>query len=157
MKSNHSILILFVVLLTSCAAPKPFIFKGLSSIKVEKASFGKNLFNAQFLYENPNKFEVTLKKIDCNILLNNQLLTHYALDTIFVIPANASFQLPAKMEIELSSLLKNSVDILFNKPMKINVKGNATLSKGLFTKTLPIEFEVEQKLNLGSILSGSKY
>lgn len=156
MKLNNYSLILGIVLLASCATPKPFVFKGLSSIKVEKASFGKSVFNAQFLYENPNSFEVTLKKIDCDILLNNQPFTHYTLDTVFVIPANAAFQLPAKMEIELSNLLKNSIDILFNKPMKINVKGNATLSKGLFTKTLPIEFETEQKLNIGNLMSGSK-
>jgi hypothetical protein len=52
------------------------------------------------------------------------------------------------MEIELSSLLKNSVDILFNNPMKIGIKGNATISKGIFTKTIPINFETNQKLNL---------
>jgi len=52
------------------------------------------------------------------------------------------------MEIELSSLLKNSVDILLNKPMKVGIKGNATISKGIFTKTIPINFETYQKLNL---------
>ena len=40
------------------------------------------------------------------------------------------------------------MDILFNKPMKIGIKGNATISKGMFTKTVPIEFETSQKLNL---------
>jgi hypothetical protein len=52
------------------------------------------------------------------------------------------------MEVDLSLLLKNSVDILFNKPMKMGIKGNATISKGMFTKTIPINFETNQKLNL---------
>ena len=56
------------------------------------------------------------------------------------------------MEIELSILLKNTVDILFNRPMKIGVKGTATMSKGMFTKTIPIDFETTQKLNLKDIL-----
>jgi hypothetical protein len=38
--------------------------------------------------------------------------------------------------------------------MKITVKGNATLSKGIFTKHLPIEFSTEQKLNLKEALKG---
>ena len=73
---------------------------------------------------------------------------------MFDIPANAAFDLPAIMEVDLTSLLKNSIDLIFNKPMKISVKGTSTLSKGMFTKTIPIEFETTQKLNLASVLSG---
>jgi hypothetical protein len=32
--------------------------------------------------------------------------------------------------------------------MKVGIKGNATISKGMFTKTIPINFETSQKLNL---------
>lgn len=141
-----------LLFLMACGEPKPFVFKGLKSIKIEKPSFGKNIFNAQFEYQNPNNFELTLKKLDCSVFINDQLLTQYKLDSLYVIPANANFVLPAKMEIELNLLLKNTVDILFNKPMKIGVKGTATLSKGMFTKTVPIEFETTQKLNLKDAL-----
>lgn len=138
--------------LMACGEPKPFVFKGLKSIKIEKPGFGKNIFNAQFEYQNPNNFELTLKKLDCSIYINDQLLTQYKLDSLYVIPANADFALPAKMEIELNLLLKNTMDILFNKPMKVGVKGTAILSKGIFTKTIPIEFETTQKLNLKDVL-----
>lgn len=138
--------------LMACGEPKPFVFKGLKSIKIEKPGFGKNIFNAQFEYQNPNNFELALKKLDCSIYINDQLLTQYKLDSLYVIPANADFALPAKMEIELNLLLKNTMDILFNKPMKVGVKGTAILSKGIFTKTIPIEFETTQKLNLKDVL-----
>lgn len=138
----------FIFTLIACEEPKSFEFKGLKSIKVEKASLGKNIFNAQFEYKNPNDFELRLKKIDCNIFINDQKLSHYALDTNLVIPSNANFVVPAKMEIELSTLLKHSVDIMFNKPLKISVVGNAVLSKGMFTKNVPVNFTTTQKLNL---------
>jgi len=138
--------------LVACSEPKPFVFKGLKSIKIEKASFGKNIFNAQFEYQNPNNFQLSLKKLDCSIFINDQLLTQYTLDSTYIIPAHSNFVLPAKMEIELSLLLKNTVDILFNRPMKIGVKGSATMSKGMFTKTIPIDFETTQKLNLKDAL-----
>jgi len=152
MNFNKYLLACVFLFLMACSEPKPFVFKGLKSIKIEKVSFGKNIFNAQFEYQNPNNFQLSLKKLDCSIFINDQLLTQCTLDSTYVIPANSNFELPATMEIELSKLLKNSVDILFNRPMKIGVKGTATMSKGMFTKTIPIDFETTQKLNLKDAL-----
>jgi len=148
MKPIAYLLLAIILFFSACAEPSPLIFKGVQSIKIEKASLGKNSFTAEFSYQNPNRFGLVLNKLDCNVYINDQLFTQYKLDTNFTIPANAAFVLPANMEIELSSLLKNSVDILLNKPMKVGIKGNATISKGLFTKTIPINFETSQKLNL---------
>lgn len=149
----YKLLILSIVFTTvSCSQPKPFVFKGVDSIKIEKASWGKNVFKANFVYENPNNFSLTLQKLEADIFINDRLFTHYKLDTIFSIPAEANFKLPATMQVELTDILKNSVDIIFNRPMKINVKGISTLSKGMFTKTIPIEFETTQKLNLAEAL-----
>ena len=142
------------ILMISCSQPQPFVFKGLKSIKIEKASLGKNVFKAEFTYENANSFSLALNKLDADIFINDEKFTHYHLDTVFNIPANAAFDLPAIMEVDLTSLLKNSIDLIFNKPMKISVKGTSTLSKGMFTKTIPIVFETTQKLNLASVLSG---
>jgi LEA14-like dessication related protein len=148
MKPCTYLLLAIILFFAACAEPSPLVFKGVQSIKIEKASFGKNSFKADFAYQNPNRFGLVINKLDCNVFINDQLFTQYKLDTNFIIPANAQFVLPAKMDIELSSLLKNSVDILFNNPMKIAIKGNATISKGIFTKIIPINFETNQKLNL---------
>lgn len=145
-------LLSIVCITLSCSQPKPFVFKGIESIKIEKASWGKNIFKANFVYENPNNFSLTLQKLEADIFINDKLFTHYKLDTIFIIPAEANFKLPATMQVELTDILKNSVDLIFNRPMKINVKGISTLSKGMFTKTIPIEFETNQKLNLAEAL-----
>jgi LEA14-like dessication related protein len=136
----------------ACSTPQPFVFKGIKSIKIEKASFGKNIFNAKFEYQNPNNFKLTLKNLDCSVYINDQFLTKYNLDSVYMIPANSNFELPAKMEMELSLLLKNTVDIVFNKPMKISVDGSATITKGIFTKTVPIHFQTTQQLNLKEAL-----
>jgi LEA14-like dessication related protein len=148
MKSSIYLLFAVILFFTACSEPSPLVFKGVQSIKIEKASLGKNRFQADFAYQNPNHFGLVLNKLNCEVFINDQLFTQYNLDSNFAIPANAQFILPAQMEIELSSLLKNSVDILFNNPMKIGIKGNATISKGIFTKTIPINFETNQKLNL---------
>jgi LEA14-like dessication related protein len=144
------------LLIISCSSPKDFEFKGLQDIKIEKISMGKNKINAKIKYFNPNNFSMVLKQIDCDILMNNQPFTKVHLDTNFVIPANASFMVPAQMEFEMSSLVKNSMDLIFNKPIKLNIKGNATLSKGIFTRTVPIAYESNQKLNLGDAIRNLK-
>ena len=144
------------LLIISCSSPKDFEFKGLQDIKIEKISMGKNKINAKIKYFNPNNFSMVLKQIDCDILMNNQPFTKVHLDTNFVIPANASFMVPAQMEFEMSSLVKNSMDLIFNKPIKLNIKGNATLSRGIFTRTVPIAFESNQKLNLGDAIRNLK-
>jgi len=148
--------LIFSLLIISCSSPKDFEFKGLQDIKIEKISMGKNKINAKIKYFNPNNFSMVLKQIDCDILMNNQPFTKVHLDTNFVIPANANFMVPAQMEFEMSSLVKNSMDLIFNKPIKLNIKGNATLSKGIFTRTVPIAFESNQKLNLGEAMRNLK-
>ena len=149
-------ILLLMFFVAACSSPKDFEFKGLQEIKIDKISMGKNKIQAKIKYYNPNNFSMVLKQIDCDILMNNQAFTKVHLDTNYIIPANATFLVPAKMEFEMSALVKNSMDILFNKPIKLNIKGNATLSKGFFTKTVPIAFETTQKLNLGEAMKNLK-
>ena len=117
---------------------------------------GKNIIRANIRYYNPNDFSLVLKQIDCKVLLNNGKFTQLKLDTNFNVPPKKDFLLPAKLEFQMSDLVKNSMELLLNKPVKLNITGNATLSKGMFTKTVPIDYETTQKLNLGAALSGMK-
>jgi LEA14-like dessication related protein len=145
-----------MLLLSACSEPQSFEFKGLQDIQLDKLTMGKNKIRANVKYYNPNSFSLVLKQIDCKVLLNNGNFTVLKLDTNFIIPANKEFLIPAQLEFQMSDLVKNSMELLLNKPVKLNIKGNATLSKGIFTKTVPIEYETTQKLNLGAALSGMK-
>ena len=156
MKQFNYGLLFVMLLLTACSDPQSFEFKGLQDIQLEKLTMGKNTIRANIKYHNPNPFSLVLKQIDCKVLLNNGKFTQLKLDTNFTIPANQDFLLPAQLEFQMSDLVKNSMELLLNKPVKLNITGNATLSKGIFTKTVPIAYETTQKLNLGAALSGMK-
>jgi len=156
MKQLNYGLLFLMLLLAACSAPKSFEFKGLQDIQLEKLTMGKNKIRANIKYYNPNPFSLVLKQIDCKVLMNNGQFTQLKLDTNFTIPPNQEFLIPAQLEFQMSDLVKNSMELLLNKPVKLNIKGNATLSKGIFTKTVPIEYETTQKLNLGAALSGMK-
>jgi LEA14-like dessication related protein len=154
MKPLSYILLFFIPFFIACSEPQTLEFKGLQDIQLENLTMGKNKLKANIKYHNPNDFSLTLKQIDCKILLNNGHFTTLKLDTNFVIPAKKDFLLPAQFEFQMKDLVKNSMDLLFNKPVKLNILGNATLSKGIFTKTVPISYETTQKLNLTAALSG---
>jgi len=145
-----------MILLSACSEPQSFEFKGLQDIQLDKLTMGKNKIRANIKYYNPNPFSLVLKQIDCKVLLNNGNFTVLKLDTNFTIPANKEFLIPAQLEFQMSDLVKNSMELLLNKPVKLNITGNATLSKGMFTKTVPISYETTQKLNLGAALAGMK-
>jgi LEA14-like dessication related protein len=156
MKQFKYSFLFLMILLSACSEPQSFEFKGLQDVQLEKLTMGKNKIRANIKYFNPNPFTLVLKQIDCKVLLNNGNFTILKLDTNFIIPANKEFLIPAQLEFQMSDLVKNSMELLLNKPVKLNIKGNATLSKGIFTKTVPIEYETTQKLNLGTALSGMK-
>ena len=154
MKQLSTAVLFFLLFLTACSEPQSLEFKGLQDIQLDKLTMGKNKLKANIKYYNPNNFSMVLKQIDCKVLMNNGQFTTLKLDTNFSIPAQKEFLLPALFEFQMSDLVKNSMELLFNKPIKLNIIGNATLSKGMFTKTVPIAFETTQKLNLGAELSG---
>ena len=148
MRSFSLVGLVFILVLSGCAEPKSFEIKSVKSFKVEKLGIKENVFNAQLECYNPNNFGVIVKKIDCDIFINDKKLTHYLLDTNIEVPAASNFMLPAKVEIALSSILTYSVDIMFNKPFKIVVIGNATVSKGIFTKEIAINYTTTKTFNL---------
>ena len=154
MKQLITAVLFFLFFLTACSEPQSLEFKGLQDIQLDKLTMGKNKLKANIKYYNPNNFSMVLKQIDCKVLMNNGQFTTLKLDTNFNIPAQKEFLLPAQFEFQMSDLVKNSMELLFNKPVKLNIVGNATLSKGMFTKTVPIVYETTQKLNLGAALSG---
>ncbi len=148
MRSFYLICLAIVMIISGCSEPKSFEIKSVKSIKVEKLGLKENVFNAELECYNPNNFSVIVKKIDCDIFLNDQKLTHYLLETNIAVPAAANFMMPAKVQIGLSSILNHSVDIMFNKPFKIVVTGNAVVSKGFFTKEIPINYTTTKTFNL---------
>jgi LEA14-like dessication related protein len=156
MKQFNFALLFFMFLLSACSEPQSFEFKGLQDVQLDKLTMGKNKIRANIKYYNPNPFSLVLKQIDCKVLLNDGNFTVLKLDTNFIIPANKEFLIPAQLEFQMSDLVKNSMELLLNKPVKLNITGKATLSKGIFTKTVPVVYETTQKLNLGAALAGMK-
>lgn len=108
----------------------------------------KTTLAMDLVYFNPNGYGVDLKKVDCDVYVENSYLGHFNLDTSMHIPRKAEFILPARIDINMKAVLKNGLGLLFNKEVLINVKGTTRLGRAGFYKTIPFDYSEKHQLNL---------
>jgi LEA14-like dessication related protein len=134
--------------LFSCAKPKSFDYRGVKNMKIENMGFDKTILGMELIYYNPNGFGVDLKKIDCDVYIDNSYLGKYQLDTLMHIPRMAEFILPSRIAVDMKAVLKNGLNLLISKEVLINVKGTTRVGKGGIFKTVPFDYEARQRLGL---------
>lgn len=153
MKSFSSILFvaaIFSLGLVSCGSLKEPEFKGIENVRIKKFGLNESTLSLNLHYFNPNKSRIKLKKAEGDAWIDGKFLGHFIIDTLVLIPANGDFQLPVKLKMDMSSLLKNSLAALFNKEVLVKIDGKAKVGKaGLFI-SYPIRYEGKQ--NFGDML-----
>ncbi len=110
--------------------------------------FDKTVLAMDLVYYNPNGFGVDLKKVDCDVYVDNTYLGKFQLDTLMHIPRMAEFMLPSKIVVDMKAVLKNGLNLLFSKEVLINVKGTTRVGKAGFYKTVPFDYEARHALSL---------
>jgi len=138
---------LFVVLL-SCSTPKGFEYKGLNNVKVNNVGFEYLDLSLNLVYYNPNNFKVDLKKVDCDVYIDNRYLGNYALDTLMHIPKKQNFELPSRMRVSMGGVFKNAFSLFMNKEVLIKVKGKTKIGKGSIFIDVPFSYETRQTISL---------
>lgn len=139
---------LFVLLLSACAKPKDFDYRDVKNIKLETMGFEKTVLCMDLVYYNPNGFGVDLRKVDCDVYVDNSYLGKFQLDTLMHINRMAEFTLPSRILIDMKAVLKNGMNLLFSQEVLINVKGTTRVGKAGFFRTVPFNYEARHKLSL---------
>ena len=106
----------------------------------------ESTLNLDILYSNPNKTRLKLKKAEGEAWIENNYLGHFIVDTLIMIPSNGDFQLPVKLQVDMSKLLKSSVLAFLSPEVMIKITGNARVGKGFVFITYPIKYEGKQNL-----------
>ncbi len=149
MAVKNTLLLSFLLLVSaSCKKPQSFDYRDVKNVKLESMGFEKSALSMDLVYYNPNGFGVDLKKVDCDVYVDNTYLGKFNLDTLMHIPRKAEFSLPSRIIIDMKTLLKNSLNLLFSKEVLINVKGTTRVGKAGFYTTVPFTYEARHKLNL---------
>lgn len=141
--------LLCIIILSSCQKPQAFDYRAVKNVKLEKLGFEKSTLCMDLVYYNPNNFGVDLRKVDCDIYIDNHYLGKYKLDTLMHIQRKAEFVLPSSIQVDMQSIFKNVLTVLFNKEVLVNVKGTTRVGKAGFFKTIPFNYQARHKIDLG--------
>ncbi len=135
-----------MLFLAACQKPKGFDYKGVRNLNIESTGAGKSSLSLDLDYYNPNDFNVSLKKVDCDVFINNNYLGKFKLDTLMHIAKRSEFYIPAKMDIDWKDILKNSLAVILNKEVLVSVKGSTKVGKSGIFITIPFDYEEHQKI-----------
>ncbi len=149
MRTTSLLTLLVIVALTACQKPQAFDYRSVKNVKLEKLGFEKSTLNMDLVYYNPNNFGVDLRKVDCDIYIDNHYLGKYKLDTLMHIQRKAEFVLPSRIQVDMQGIFKNVLTVLFNKEVLLNVKGTTRVGKAGFFKTISFNYEARHKIDLG--------
>ncbi len=146
MKSILYLLLIFMVV--SCSKPQGFDYRDIRNFKVEKLGFEKSTISMDLIYYNPNNFGVQLRKVDCDVYIDEKYLGKYQLDTLMSIPKKAEFVLPSRMEVDMKNIFKNTFSVLFGKEVLVKVKGTTRVGKGSIFLNVPVNYEGRHKFEV---------
>lgn len=138
------LILLTIILTTSCQAPKELVYRDFKNLKVEKMGFAASTLKVDLVYYNPNNFGLQLKYTDLDIYINNNYLGHSSQDYQINIPKLAEFSMPLAIEIEMKNLIKNAIPTLLGKEVLVKITGTVKLGKANVFKTFPVSYEGTQ-------------
>lgn len=138
----------FIAVLASCSKPQGFDYRDVKNVHIENVGFSQTILAMDLVYYNPNGFGVDLKKVDCDVYIDNSYLGKFQLDTLMHIPRKAEFSLPSRIVVDMQSVIRNGLNLLFSKEVLVNVKGTTRVGKAGFYATVPFNYEARHKLSL---------
>lgn len=145
-----NLLLIFTAILifSSCKKIKSFEYRDIRNVEIKSLGFNQSALSLDLIYYNPNEFGVDLRKLNCDIYVDEHYLGKYTLDTLLHINRRSEFALPSRMAIEMKGVFKNLYAVIFNKEIQLNVKGTARVGKaGLFIN-MPINYSGKHTFSL---------
>lgn len=141
MKTKNLLLFfLIAIVLFSCKKPKAFDYRDVKNISIKSLGFDKSAVSMDLVYYNPNEFGVDLRRVECDIFIDNHYLGKYQLDTLMHIKRRSEFILPSRIEVDMKGVFKNILTVVFNKEIQLNVNGKARIGKGGIFVTIPFNY-----------------
>ncbi|MDP1843540.1 MAG: LEA type 2 family protein [Sediminibacterium sp.] len=138
----------FLLILVACAKPKDFEYRDIRNVKVNSIGFNQSALSFDLVYFNPNGFDIDLKQVSSDVYIDSMYLGKFQLDTMMHINKMSEFVLPAKINLEMKTLLLNSAKMLLNREMLIQAKGTVKAGRSGIFKTVPFVYETKSAIKL---------
>ena len=135
------ILILFAVI--SCKKLEAPVFESVDHVEIKDRTSTEVTLVADVNFYNPNKYKITLKHADIDVLLNDKPITNYTRDYHIKIDKNEHFSVPIEVVFSLSDLNTNvitsAINALLGKKQKLSYKGDIKIKAFGIKINVPID------------------
>src|SRR6218665_1379332 len=142
------LLIIFSVILASCATPKDLEFREYNSVSIDKMGFSSSSLKMNLVYYNPNNFGMDLKRTELDIYIDSTFLGHSSQDLQVPIPRKDVFTVPLKIDLDMKNLFKNGLTTLLNKEVTVRAVGTVKVGKAGVYKNFKVDYSGKQQFSL---------
>jgi LEA14-like dessication related protein len=145
MKNSYAYCIALLVLtFSACRRPKELEYRNVQNFQLKQAGVKETKISADIFLYNPNRFSLKLKRADVAVFLNDRLVGNVSLDSLFMIPRNDSFLLPVTLSLDMTNVLPDALQLLFNSQVAIKIKGSIKAGKHGLYVAVPVNYEGKQ-------------
>ena len=143
---NYLLIILMAGLFAACKKPAGFEYRRLENFRIESLGLASSRIGGNMVYNNPNNFGVTLKRVDADVFIDNDSIGHFILDTTIYVPRHAEFSVPVTMNVGMEKLFKNALGAIFGNEVQLRVTGSARAGRSGLFFNFPFTYEGKHKL-----------
>ena len=138
------LLVLALVVLASCATPRPLVYKNVQHFGLQHAGLVNTVLSMDLCMYNPNNFSLKLKQTGIDIFVNDRLVGNVLLQNNYTVPRNDTFLLPILLKVDLANVLPNAYELLTSKEVKLKLSGAVKAGKHGIYINVPVSYEGKQ-------------
>jgi LEA14-like dessication related protein len=105
-------LLCVVICISGCNSFQSLEYKGISDWDLKTKSLAESKLHAVVKVHNPNKYKISVKKIEADIDVNGSIWSQYRLDSSFYVPAQSDFSFPIHLTVKNADLLSGGLKLL---------------------------------------------
>lgn len=126
-------------------------FIQLENIKFKNVTLPPNItltFTSDAVLNNPNAHQLTISKVDFDVIVDGKKTSHFTQDLEVLMPANSQFKLPLSFEVPLEKrgIIDTFKSAWKKKGIKIRSKGDITIRAGRVKFDIPFDYDDEYRI-----------
>lgn len=142
-----SLIVIVAFFFTSCKNDfKEPVFNGIENVKMNKLDKGKSQLTLHLNCYNPNSKGAKMTGAEGQAWMDSTFLGNFLVDETVEIPANDTFLIPVKLDIEMKHIIRHSLSAFLSDSVLVSVKGKARVGRNGFFKKIPVEYKGKQKM-----------
>ncbi len=122
-------------------------YREIRDVRIKNVGLLQTTAAFDMVYYNPNNFGVQLTDARGDVYIDNEYFGRFTLDEKVSVRKHDEFIVPALIQMDNISAIKNHKDIFQKKRASIRIEGFARVRKAGFNKEVPIRYEGIQDID----------